>query len=236
MLKKEKKRVQDVAAQLAHIPDGQSPASPRAPRLTAAPPPREGSTDAISADHEGRATQYRKKGPELSMGKQEAFETFIRDHEDHRAIEDNKELLKQRSAEARRTGEKLNEARNRMNELKKQLALQRRQRAAFGVSENQPEVEVEAEVDPVEENLLRDIERDKKAYKSTIGRLRALRTEIEHLQLLMERAKVKLQRDFQKWWSQEASSVQESGATDRCAAGSPCGASRPPSPSAPGAR
>jgi len=62
MLKKEKKRAQDVAAQLAHIPDGQSPASPRAPRLTAPPPPREGSTDAISADHEGRATQYGKRG------------------------------------------------------------------------------------------------------------------------------------------------------------------------------
>ncbi len=46
------------------------------------------------------------------------------------------------------------------------------------------------------------------SYKSTTGRLKALRTEIEHLQLLLERAKVKLQRDFQKWWSQEASSVQ----------------------------
>ncbi len=46
------------------------------------------------------------------------------------------------------------------------------------------------------------------SYKSAIGRLKALRTEIEHLQLLLERAKVKLQRDFQKWWSQEASGVQ----------------------------
>lgn len=30
------------------------------------------------------------------MGKQEAFEIFIRDHEDHLTIEDNKSLLKQR--------------------------------------------------------------------------------------------------------------------------------------------
>lgn len=37
-------------------------------------------------------------GPQLSMGKQEAFEIFIRDHEDHLTIEDNKNLLKQRSA------------------------------------------------------------------------------------------------------------------------------------------
>lgn len=46
------------------------------------------------------------------------------------------------------------------------------------------------------------------SYKSTVGRLKALRTEIEHLQLLLERAKVKLQKDFHKWWSQEASSTQ----------------------------
>lgn len=46
------------------------------------------------------------------------------------------------------------------------------------------------------------------SYKSIVGRLKALRTEIEHLQLLLERSKVKLQKDFHKWWSQEASSLQ----------------------------
>lgn len=54
------------------------------------------------------------------------------------------------------------------------------------------------------------------SYKSTVGRLKALRTEIEHLQLLLERAKVKLQRDFQKWWSQESSSVQVTDLTFPC--------------------
>lgn len=34
--------------------------------------------------------------PQLSMGKQEAFETFIKDHEDRLTTEDNKNLLKQR--------------------------------------------------------------------------------------------------------------------------------------------
>ncbi|XP_051249392.1 kinesin-like protein KIF6 isoform X1 [Dicentrarchus labrax] len=208
MLKKEKKRAQDAGYR---------------------------STDTISADHGGRAMQYMKRGPQLSMGKQEAFETFIRDHEDHLAIEDNKNLLKQRSAEARRLGEQLNEARNRINELKKKLEMQRRQRAAHGVMGNH--TEAEEEVDPVEENLCKHIEHEKKAYKSTIGCLKALRTEIEHLQLLLERAKVKLQKDFHKWWSQEeASSVQESEseAATRCRAGSPSGTLQPSSPGTPG--
>ncbi|XP_034531801.1 kinesin-like protein KIF6 isoform X2 [Notolabrus celidotus] len=206
MLKKEKKRAQDAAAQLDNITSNQNSASQNALRSPALPLMSDGSSDAESTDHGRRAVQYMKRGPQLSMGKQEAFETFIRDHQDHLTIEDNKNLLKQRSAEARKLGELLNETRNSINELKRQLEKQRRQRAAHGVMESH--TETEEEVDPVEENLLQHIEREKKAYKSTVGRLKALRTEIEHLQLLLERAKVKLQRDFHQWWSQEALSVQ----------------------------
>lgn len=39
-------------------------------------------------------------------------------------------------------------------------------------------------------------------------RLRALKVEIEHLQLLMEKAKVKLQKEFDAWWAAEAASLQ----------------------------
>ncbi|XP_028422455.1 kinesin-like protein KIF6 isoform X2 [Perca flavescens] len=230
MLKKEKKRAQDAAAQLANITNGQSLASQSASKVVTMPLLREGSTDTIS-DHEGRAIQYMKRGPQLSMGKQEAFKTFIRDHENLLTIEDNKKQLKQRSAEARGIWEKQNEAKNRIKELKKQLEMQRRQRAAHGVMGIHSEVE---EVDLVEENLCKHIEQEKKAYKSTIDRLKALATEIEHLQLLSERVKVKIQKDFQKWWSQEASSTQESEATARCHTGSP--ASEPSSPSTPGFR
>jgi kinesin family protein 6/9 len=35
-------------------------------------------------------------GPRLSIGKEEAFEIFMRDHEDRLTIEDNKAVLKQR--------------------------------------------------------------------------------------------------------------------------------------------
>uniref|UniRef100_A0A8C2Z3V1 Kinesin family member 6 n=1 Tax=Cyclopterus lumpus TaxID=8103 RepID=A0A8C2Z3V1_CYCLU len=160
-------------------------------------------------------------GPQLSMGKQEAFETFIRDHEDHLTIKDNKELRKQRSAEARRTWEKLNEARSRMSKSPS------RNHITFTTCEN---IELKhflisfvqvANYEAMVRALKMDTwTRDEwllllspVSYKSNIGRLRELRTEIEHLQLLSERAKVKLQRDFQKWWSQESSSVQVSDLT-----------------------
>ncbi|XP_053191178.1 kinesin-like protein KIF6 [Scomber japonicus] len=233
MLKKEKKRAQDAAAQLANTTSSQGLTSQSVSSMSPVPLVREGSKNTISADREGRAIQYMKKGPQLSVGKQEAFETFIRDHEDHLTVEDNKSLLKQRSAEARRLGEQLHEARDKINELKKQLELRRRQRAAHGVIENH--TEVKEELDPVEENLREHIEQEKKLYKSTVGRLKALRTEIEHLQLLLERAKVKLQKDFHKWWSQEASSTQEpdTEVAARCQTRSPHGTLQPSSPGTP---
>ncbi|CAG5866202.1 unnamed protein product [Menidia menidia] len=185
-------------------------------------------------DHGGQVKQNFKKGPQLSMAKQEAFEIFIRDHEEHKTIEENKKILKERSAEARGLGEQLNEAKNRITELKKQLEMRRRQRAAHGVAGNQ--TQAEEEFDLAEENLCKQIKQEKVAYKSAIGRLKALRTEIEHLQLLLERVKVKIQKDFQKWWSQEASNLQESdpGAMARRHSTPPNGTLQPSSPGTPG--
>ncbi|XP_014833684.1 PREDICTED: kinesin-like protein KIF6 [Poecilia mexicana] len=147
-------------------------------------------------------------GSKLSMGKQEAFEIFIRDHEEHQTIEENSNILKERSDEARRLGEQLKGARNRITELKKQLETRRRQRAAQAVTGN--DMQDGEENDPLEESLCKQIKQEKVTYNSNLGRLKALRTEIEHLQLLMDRVKVKIQKDFLKWWSQEALNLQES--------------------------
>ncbi|KAK7904500.1 hypothetical protein WMY93_017107 [Mugilogobius chulae] len=218
MLKSEKKKAQEAATQLAKFTQSQNIVSPRAAAQSSVSneESNEADTNVTAAHSEGRAIQYMKKGPKFSMGKQEAFEIFLRDHEDHLIIEENKTQLKQRSVEAKGLGGQLNETRNRINELKKQLEMRRRQRAAHAVLDNN--MDFEDEMDPVEEKLRTQIEREKKSYKSTIDRLKALRTEIEHLQLLLERAKVKLQRDFQKWWGEEAFRMQESEAVAKSAA------------------
>lgn len=58
MLKKEKKRAQDAAAQLANITKGQSLVSQDASTLSSDP----GNTDTASSDQGGRALQYMKRG------------------------------------------------------------------------------------------------------------------------------------------------------------------------------
>uniref|UniRef100_A0A8C8A2Y9 Kinesin family member 6 n=1 Tax=Oryzias sinensis TaxID=183150 RepID=A0A8C8A2Y9_9TELE len=129
-------------------------------------------------------------GSQLSAGKQEAFEIFIKDHEEQQIIEDHKQLIKKRSAEARTLSEQLNQVRNTIGKFLSFSTFYDQ----LGKSDAQgfPEVDLVLLMSCV-------------SYKSAIGRLKALSTEIEHLQLLLERVKVKIQKDFQKWWTQEAS-------------------------------
>uniref|UniRef100_A0A3B3QIB5 Kinesin-like protein n=1 Tax=Paramormyrops kingsleyae TaxID=1676925 RepID=A0A3B3QIB5_9TELE len=145
-------------------------------------------------------------GPELSMGRKEAFAIFRRDHEDSVTIEDNKALLKQRFAEAKALGEQVNGTRSRVSEYcppPLHAHHSAEPKVATGGSHEAPE-----EPDPIEEKLCRQIEEEKKSYKTTFSRLKGLKTEIEHLQLLLERAKVKLQRDFSQWWAREEACLQ----------------------------
>ena len=48
-------------------------------------------------------------------------------------------------------------------------------------------------------------------YKDAFTRLRSLKTEIEHLQHLLERSKVKLMKDFELWWAKQAAAAQVYG-------------------------
>ena len=48
------------------------------------------------------------------------------------------------------------------------------------------------------------------SYKQHFNQLRGLKTEIEHLQHLLERSKVKLLKDFEIWWAEQAVIAQVS--------------------------
>uniref|UniRef100_A0A8C9N9P8 Kinesin-like protein n=1 Tax=Serinus canaria TaxID=9135 RepID=A0A8C9N9P8_SERCA len=128
---------------------------------------------------------YLGAGGKMSLGCQEAFEIFKRDHADSITIEDNKQLLKQRFDEAKCLGEKLNEVRNKISEI----------------------------------NLCSDVcwkicntlSSSHISYKTVYSRFKGLKVEIEHLQFLMEKVKMKLQKDFEVWWSEEAEKFQALG-------------------------
>ncbi|NWY38957.1 KIF6 protein, partial [Sylvia atricapilla] len=210
MLKKEKKKAQDALSQLNATSAGstvleQSPymsleESQSPSRCFSLKDAKDFSSSVPRLPLLSRAT-----GEKMSLGCQEAFEVFKRDHADSITIEDNKQLLKQRFDEAKCLGEKLNEVRNKINHLKGKIIQRQIQRTALAVSNPSEELTF----DPVEENLRMQIEEEKKSYKAVYGCFKGLKVEIEHLQLLMEKVKMKLQKDFEVWWSEEAKKFQQ---------------------------
>ncbi|XP_066467721.1 kinesin-like protein KIF6 [Tiliqua scincoides] len=201
MLKKEKKKAQDALFQLNASSKGVPASESSIPWKNVG---NEQTSSIALEPKSGFLPRIIGGGGEMSIGRQEAFQIFKRDYANSITIEDNKQLLKQRFAEAKTLGEKVNEIRNKINYLKGEITQRHMQKAAQAVV-SPKEME---ETDPVEEALRAQIEEQKISYKTMFNRLKGLKIEIEHLQFLMEKAKVKLQRDFEMWWSEEATHLQ----------------------------
>ncbi|KAK2878656.1 hypothetical protein Q8A67_019447 [Cirrhinus molitorella] len=204
MLKKEKMKVQDVTSQLAQL-HNQNPSTYNSSwSLTTIHVEESAKYDHSNEYTHSQHLMSRKRVLELSVGQQEAFEVFLRDHEDRLSIENNRAVLQQRFAEAKTLGEQVNQIRIKVNELKTQLKISRKQMAVQGLTGSQ----TASESDSVEDRILNQIEEEKKNYKIKSGCLKGLKTEIEHLQLLHEKLKVKFQKDFENWWTQEGAWLQ----------------------------
>ncbi|XP_031203661.1 kinesin-like protein KIF6 [Mastomys coucha] len=218
MLKKEKKKTQDA---LQYSSTEKSEAGPPQNSTCIAGSPADQRTSFSSAPsqtqdlstYKHRSTLLHKKAgmrEEMSLGRQEAFEIFKRDHADSVTLEDNKQTLKQRFSEAKALGESINEARSKIGQLKDAINQRHLQQVALGISENMVPPSMP---DPQEERLRAQLEEEKGRYKTTFMRLKALKVEIEHLQLLMDKAKVKLQKEFEAWWAEEATCLQVNSPT-----------------------
>ncbi|XP_059838776.1 kinesin-like protein KIF6 isoform X2 [Hypanus sabinus] len=211
MLKKEKKRAQDAISKInldnyKNIPPSSAQSSKEFNASHQSKCLSEvRSTSTTSNSESDSAFICRRIAGEMSLGRQEAFEIFRRDYAENITIEDNKHLLKQRYTEAKSLGEKVNQARNKINQLKSQLEQRRMQRAASSVTSEPVDVN---KPDQFEEELRQKLEEEKKSYKMTFNRLKGLKTETEHLQHLLQKAKVMIQKDFEAWWSEETMRLQ----------------------------
>ncbi|KAL1771790.1 kinesin KIF6 isoform X1 [Sigmodon hispidus] len=213
MLKKEKKKSQD-ALHLSNMEKNETGLPENSPFMPNSPAAQSTSvSSALSQAPDLNICRHRssllhkKTGmrEEMSLGRQEAFEIFKRDHADNVTIDDNKQILKQRFSEAKALGESINETRSKIGQLKDAITQRHLQQVALGISEN---MVTPSMPDLEEEKLRSQLEEEKSRYKATFVRLKALKVEIEHLQLLMDKAKVKLQKEFEVWWAEEATSLQ----------------------------
>eukprot|EP00873_Tetraselmis_striata_P011712 jgi/Tetstr1/431976/TSEL_021453.t1 len=133
---------------------------------------------------------------ELLKDRNKAFELFRKSYRKNEVIEENKALLKQKYELAKALGGKVNGNKKRINELKALIEQRRIQRAVSGRADGDGADEAG---DPEEEQAKLRIEREKSSYKEAFAQLRELKSEIEHLQMLLEQSRTKLQKDFEQW-------------------------------------
>lgn len=142
---------------------------------------------------------------ELLADRNKAFEHFRKSYRQNEVIEENKALLKQKYDAAKALGQQVNASKQRINELKAHIE-QRRVQRSMSEPATPPE---QLAPDPEEERAKAAIEQEKTSYKGAFDQLRSLKQEIEHLQLLLEQSRQRLQRDFQQWMALMAQQQQQ---------------------------
>ncbi|GLC59507.1 hypothetical protein PLESTB_001494800 [Pleodorina starrii] len=133
----------------------------------------------------------------LLADRNKAFELFRKSYRQNEVIEENKALLKTKYDSAKALGAAVNDSKNRINELRAGIERHRMKRAAACVAAGKP---VEGLEEDEEERGCKDaMDQEKTRYKDAFGQLRELKREIEHLHMLLEQSRTRLQRDFEQW-------------------------------------
>eukprot|EP00002_Diphylleia_rotans_P033221 TRINITY_DN703_c0_g3_i5.p1 TRINITY_DN703_c0_g3~~TRINITY_DN703_c0_g3_i5.p1 ORF type:complete len:860 (-),score=162.25 TRINITY_DN703_c0_g3_i5:1427-4006(-) len=125
------------------------------------------------------------------------FEEFKRTYPKAEAMEENKKELKSKYAEAKTLGTLVNESRDNINKMKSLLEQKRLSRAVSSVAEQSNPAILERE----EEELKGKIEDEKAKYKDSFNKLRDMKGEIESLQAMLERGRVRMQADFDQYYA-----------------------------------
>ncbi|KAH7281878.1 hypothetical protein KP509_35G000500 [Ceratopteris richardii] len=134
---------------------------------------------------------------ERSLSRAQAFEMFQKSYSRDQAIQENKFILKGKYQEAKSISEHVNKAKENINHLKSQIQKLRIERAMQDLhGRDQMETMVQ---NYEEDQLISQIETEKKLYKEGFNKLRDLKREIEHLHQLLEQNQRRLQEDLEKW-------------------------------------
>jgi len=126
--------------------------------------------------------------------KEKAFDYFKNTYSQRKAIEEHKQLLKEKYSMAKQTGELVNVARGDINRLKNEIDLLRTQNAVQGVMEGKEMEDHELEGKMTEINV------HKKTYRENFQNLKDLKKEIERVQAFLGKSRDKMQSDFDSWY------------------------------------
>ena len=144
--------------------------------------------------------------PAILADRDRAMDYFMATYPRAQAINDNKELLKEKFAQAKGLADRVNGARDAINRIKKAIEVRRMERAVQSVAElkDADSDAVAAAVaamppDDEETALKGEMDASKKAYHESFQVLRDTKAEIERIQRVFEAGKLRLHADFESW-------------------------------------
>lgn len=130
-----------------------------------------------------------------------SFEWFRERCSSNAAMEENRELLREKISEAKTMGERANQSRSTITYLKNSIEAVRREKALQRLDGGkQDDVSTTDEESPEEQTYRRAIEQEKVVYKESFERLRVLKPEIEHIRKVLEKGRVVMQNQFDQWY------------------------------------
>ena len=124
-----------------------------------------------------------------------AFEKFRKSYRKNEAMEDNRNLLKEKYARGKHLGQEVNVSRQNIKTYSGQIEEIRKQNAMRGLIDENGEIKKTAE----EEDLQAKIQVQKREYQSQYNELKDLKTEIERIQNILERCREAMQKDFEEY-------------------------------------
>lgn len=134
---------------------------------------------------------------ELLLDPQHAFEVFRESVRQPESFEENKQLLKQKMAEAKSYGDEANAVRAGINAAKTRLEKLRTERAMTAAGNSSEPIED----GPEEVAEIQEIDRLKVMYRERTAGLRRVKGDVERIQQLLEQNKMRLQREFEAWFA-----------------------------------
>jgi kinesin family member 6/9 len=145
--------------------------------------------------------------PAILADREKAMDVFMATYPKAQAINDNKQLLKEKYAQAKALADQVNAARDGINRIKKAIEARRMERAVQSVAElkdadSETVAAAVAAMPPDDEelSLKGDMDVCKKTYHECFQNLRDTKSEIERIQRVFEAGKLRLHSDFESWY------------------------------------
>lgn len=125
-----------------------------------------------------------------------SFEMFRKSYRKNEAMEENRNLLKDKFVRGKELGNSVNDSRNQIKALTNKIEQIRKENAMRGLVDPQSGEVLKT---PEEDTLQQQISKHKLSYQEQYNELKDLKAEIERIQNLLERARERMQKDFESW-------------------------------------